>query len=105
MPQAYIIDAVRTPRGIGKQGAGEKRGGALAAMHPQHLAATVMKAIAQRNHLDTATVDDVIWSVSTPDGLHAGDMGRMSALDAGSDDRRAGKDCVRPCSPRWAQDN
>src|SRR3546814_3121183 len=36
MPHAYIIDAVRTPRGIGKQGAGEKKGGALAAMHPQH---------------------------------------------------------------------
>ena len=40
MPQAYIIDAVRTPRGIGKQGKG-----ALAAMHPQHLAATCLKAI------------------------------------------------------------
>ena len=51
--QAYIIDAVRTPRGIGKQGKG-----ALAHMHPQHLAATCLKAIATRNGLDTATVDD-----------------------------------------------
>ena len=40
MAEAYIIDAVRTPRGIGKQGKG-----ALAACHPQHLAATVLKAI------------------------------------------------------------
>ena len=37
MAEAYIIDAVRTPRGIGKQGKG-----ALAAEHPQHLAATVL---------------------------------------------------------------
>ncbi|OZB12872.1 MAG: glutaminyl-tRNA synthase (glutamine-hydrolyzing) subunit B, partial [Marinobacter sp. 34-60-7] len=62
--EAYIIDAVRTPRGIGKQGKG-----ALAAQHPQHLAATVLKAIKDRNNLDTKTVDDVIWSVSTQDGL------------------------------------
>ena len=40
MGEAYIIDAVRTPRGIGKQGKG-----ALAAEHPQHLAATVLKAV------------------------------------------------------------
>ncbi|MGB3721745.1 MAG: acetyl-CoA C-acyltransferase, partial [Pacificimonas sp.] len=49
MTEAYIIDAVRTPRGIGKTGKG-----ALAHMHPQHLAATVLKAIAERNDLDTA---------------------------------------------------
>lgn len=97
MPQAYIIDAVRTPRGIGKQGAGERRGGALAAMHPQHLAATVMKAIAQRNHLDTATVDDVIWSVSTQDGMQAGDMGRMAALDAGYSIAASGTTLDRFC--------
>ncbi|HSJ77950.1 MAG TPA: acetyl-CoA C-acyltransferase, partial [Erythrobacter sp.] len=77
MAEAYIIDAVRTPRGIGKQGKG-----ALAAEHPQHLAATVLRAIKDRNGLDTATVDDVIWSVSTQDGMQAGDMGRMAALDA-----------------------
>ena len=43
MTEAYIIDAVRTPRGIGKVGKG-----ALADQHPQHLAATVLKAIAER---------------------------------------------------------
>ena len=56
MAEAYIIDAVRTPRGIGKIGKG-----ALAASHPQHLAATVLKAIKDRNNLDTSTVDDLIW--------------------------------------------
>ena len=78
MAEAYIIDAVRTPRGIGKQGKG-----ALAACHPQHLGATVLKAIKDRNGLDTATVDDVIWSVSSQEGMQAGDLGRMAALDAG----------------------
>lgn len=92
MAEAYIIDAVRTPRGIGKQGKG-----ALAACHPQHLAATVMKAIAERNSLDTATVDDVIWSVSTQDGMQAGDMGRMAALDAGYDITSSGTTLDRFC--------
>lgn len=92
MAEAYIIDAVRTPRGIGKQGKG-----ALAAEHPQHLAATVLKAIKDRNGLDTATVDDVIWSVSTQDGMQAGDMGRMAALDAGFDITSSGTTLDRFC--------
>ena len=92
MSEAYIIDAVRTPRGIGKQGKG-----ALAEQHPQHLAATVLKAIAQRNGLDTATIDDVIWSVSTQDGMQAGDLGRMAALDAGYDVTSSGTTLDRFC--------
>ena len=52
MAEAYIIDAVRTPRGIGKQGKG-----ALAHMHPQHLAATCLTAIKDRNDLDTSRAD------------------------------------------------
>lgn len=92
MPEAYIIDAVRTPRGIGKQGKG-----ALAAMHPQHLAASVLKAIKDRNNLDTKTVDDVIWSVSTQDGMQAGDLGRMAALDAGYDITSSGTTLDRFC--------
>ena len=92
MGEAYIIDAVRTPRGIGKQGKG-----ALAAEHPQHLAATVLKAIKDRNNLDTSTVDDVIWSVSTQDGMQAGDMGRMAALDAGYDITSSGTTLDRFC--------
>ncbi len=92
MPEAYIIDAVRTPRGIGKQGKGS-----LAAMHPQHLAATVLRAIAERNKLDTSSVDDVIWSVSTQDGMQAGDLGRMAALDAGYDITSSGTTLDRFC--------
>lgn len=92
MAEAYIIDAVRTPRGIGKQGKG-----ALAAQHPQHLAATVLKAIKDRNNLDTKTVDDVIWSVSTQDGMQAGDMGRMASLDAGYDITSSGMTLDRFC--------
>jgi acetyl-CoA C-acetyltransferase len=78
MSEAYIIDAVRTPRGIGKKGKG-----ALADQLPQHLAATVLKAIKDRNNLPEDAVEDVIWGVSAQYGLQAGDMGRMAALDAG----------------------
>lgn len=92
MPEAYIIDAVRTPRGIGKQGKGK-----LADRHPQHLAATVLKAIKDRNSIDTRSVDDVIWSVSTQDGLQGGDMGRMAALDAGYDITSSGMTLDRFC--------
>ena len=92
MAEALIIDAVRTPRGIGKQ----DRGG-LAHMHPQHLAATVLKAIAERNNLDTADVDDIIWSTSTQRGGQAGDLGRMAALDAGYDIRASGVTLDRFC--------
>jgi acetyl-CoA C-acetyltransferase len=60
MPEALIIDACRTPRGIGKVGKG-----ALAEIHPQQLAASTLKAIARRNDLNTAEIDDVIWP-STP---------------------------------------
>ena len=78
MSEALIIDAVRTPRGIGKVGKG-----ALAHLHPQQLAATVLRAIAQRNDLNTADVDDIIWSTSAQRGKQGGDLGRMAALDAG----------------------
>jgi len=92
MAEAYIIDAVRTPRGIGKQGKG-----ALAHMHPQHLAAAVLKAIAERNHLDTSTVGDVVWSTSSQEGPQGGDLGRMAALDAGYDIRSSGMTLDRFC--------
>jgi len=78
MAEAYIIDAVRTPRGIGKKGKG-----ALADMLPQHLATTVLKALKDRNNLPEDAVEDVIWGTSAQYGLQAADMGRMAALDAG----------------------
>ena len=92
MPEALIIDAVRTPRGTGKVGKG-----ALAHMHPQHLAATVLKAIAERNGLNTADVDDVIWSTATQKGKQGGDLGRMAALDAGYDVKASGTTLDRFC--------
>jgi len=92
MPEALIIDACRTPRGIGKVGKG-----ALAEFHPQHLAATVLKALAERNALDTAQVDDIIWGTSTQRGKQGGDLGRMSALDAGYDVRASGMTLDRFC--------
>jgi acetyl-CoA C-acetyltransferase len=76
--EAWIIDACRTPRGVGKVGKG-----ALAEIHPQQLGATVLAAIAERNSLDTNDVDDVIWGTSMQSGTQGGDMGRMAALDAG----------------------
>jgi len=78
MSEAYIIDAVRTPRGSGKPGKG-----ALVNLHPQHLAASVLSAIASRNNLPSNSVDDVIWGTSAQKGKQGGDMGRMAALDAG----------------------
>ena len=92
MPEALIIDACRTPRGIGKLGKG-----ALADHHPQHLAATVLKALAERNALNTAEVDDIIWGTSTQRGKQGGDMGRMAALDAGYDVRASGMTLDRFC--------
>ena len=89
---AFIIDACRTPRGIGKAGKG-----ALAGLHPQHLAATVLKALAERNGLDTADVADVIWGTSAQVGAQAGDLGRMAALDAGYDIRSSGVTLDRYC--------
>jgi acetyl-CoA C-acetyltransferase len=92
MSEALIIDAVRTPRGIGKTGKG-----ALAHLHPQHLAATVLKAIKERNRLDTADVDDIIWSTSVQRGKQSGDLARMAALDAGYDATASGLTLDRFC--------
>ena len=92
MTDALIIDACRTPRGIGKQGKG-----ALADMHPQHLAASVLKALAERNNLNTAEVDDIIWGTSTQKGAQGNDMGRMAALDAGYDVKASGMTLDRFC--------
>ena len=92
MTEAWIIDAVRTPRGVGKPGKG-----ALSHLHPQQLAATVLKAIKDRNHLDTGTVDDVIWSTSSQYGKQGGDLGRMAALAAGYDITASGTTLDRFC--------
>ncbi len=92
MSEAYIIDACRTPRGIGKQGKGS-----LAHLHPQHLGSTVLKALHERNGFDTADVDDVVWGTSSQVMEQSGDIGRMSALDAGYDMKASGVTLDRFC--------
>jgi len=92
MADAFIIDACRTPRGIGKQGKG-----AIAHLHPQHVAATVLRALVDRNGFDTADVDDVIWGTSSQVCEQSGDLGRMAALDAGYDVRASGVTLDRFC--------
>lgn len=92
MAEAWIIDACRTPRGIGKVGKG-----ALAGIHPQQLAASVLKALAERNQLRTADVDDIIWGTSSQRGKQGGDLARMAALDAGYDTKASGVTLDRFC--------
>jgi acetyl-CoA C-acetyltransferase len=92
MADALIIDACRTPRGIGKQGKG-----ALTHLHPQHLGSTVLKALVERNGFDTADVDDVVWGTSSQVCEQGGDLGRMSALDAGYDIKASGVTLDRFC--------
>ena len=76
--EAWIVDTVRTPRGIGKQGKG-----ALSHIHPQRLAATVLEALQKRNDLNTEEVDDVIWGCNMQVGKQGACIGRMAVLDAG----------------------
>jgi acetyl-CoA C-acetyltransferase len=92
MTEALIIDACRTPRGIGKAGKG-----ALSDIHPQQLGAAVLRALAERNRINTADIDDIIWGTSAQVGPQSGDMGRMSALDAGYDIRASGVTLDRFC--------
>ena len=92
MAEALIIDACRTPRGIGKPGKG-----ALAHLHPQHLGSTVLRALVERNGFDTADVDDVVWGTSSQVCEQSGDIGRMSALDAGYDVKASGVTLDRFC--------
>ena len=92
MVEALIIDACRTPRGIGKASKG-----ALSDIHPQQLGATVLSALRERTGIDTAEVDDIIWGTSAQVGQQTSDIGRMSALDAGYDVRASGVTLDRFC--------
>ncbi len=92
MADAFIIDAVRTPRGIGKHGKG-----ALSHLHPQHLGATVLKALVERNGFETSEVDDIVWGTSSQVSEQSGDLGRMAALDAGYDVKASGVTLDRFC--------
>jgi acetyl-CoA C-acetyltransferase len=90
--EAWIIDAVRTPRGIGKQGKG-----ALSHLHPQRLGAAVLGALQERNGLRTEEVDDVIWGCSAQVAKQGACIGRMSALDAGWSIKASGVTLDRFC--------
>ncbi len=78
MTDAYIIDAARTPRGIGKAGKG-----ALSHFHSGRLLAKVFEAIGERNGLNTDDIDDVVVGCSTQVANQGSCVGRMAALDAG----------------------
>ncbi|MGH9075476.1 MAG: thiolase family protein, partial [Acidimicrobiales bacterium] len=75
MPTAVIVDAVRTPGG--------KRGGRLSGWHPVDLAAHVLNALVERNHLDPALVDDVIMGCVTQVGEQSLNVARNAVLAAG----------------------
>src|SRR6516165_1820430 len=92
MVDALIIDACRTPRGIGKAGKG-----ALSGIHPQQVGATVLRALADRTGIDTADVDDIVWGTSAQVAQQSGDLGRMAALDAGYDVRASAVTLDRFC--------
>ena len=80
MTDAYIIDAARTPRGIGKAGKGS-----LSEFHPSRLLAKVFEGIQSRNDLNTVDIDDVVVGCSSQVGKQGSCVGRMAALDAGWD--------------------
>ena len=80
MTDAYIIDAARTPRGIGKAGKGS-----LSEFHPSRLLAKVFEGIQSRNDLNTKDIDDVVVGCSSQVGKQGSCVGRMAALDAGWD--------------------
>jgi acetyl-CoA acyltransferase len=75
MPNAVIVDAVRTPGG--------KRNGKLSGWHPADLAAEALKAIAERNDLDPALIDDVVMGCVMQVGDQALNVGRNAVLAAG----------------------
>jgi acetyl-CoA C-acetyltransferase len=75
--EAWIIDAVRSPRGKGKET------GALHNVHPQRLLAQVLNGLRDRIGFDPAEVDDVVMGCGAGSGDHSMDIARMSALDAG----------------------
>jgi acetyl-CoA C-acetyltransferase len=92
MTEAYIYDAVRTPRGRGK------KNGSLHEVPPVRLAATTLRALRERNGLDTAEVDDVILGVVEPTGDQGADIARIAVLYADYDVTVSGVQINRFCS-------
>lgn len=92
MTEAYIYDAVRTPRGRGKAD------GSLHEVTPIRLAAGALEALRDRNKLDTAAVDDVVLGVVEPTGDQGADIARVAVLYAGYDETVAGVQINRFCA-------
>ena len=91
MPDAYIYDAVRTPRGKSKKGS-------LVGTRPVHLAATALRALRDRNQLDTSVVDDVILGCVEPVKEQGGNIARIAALVADYDQAVPGVQINRFCA-------
>ena len=92
MTEAYIFDAVRTPRGKGKSD------GSLHEITPVELASLTLRALRDRNKLDTAEVDDVILGCVSPVGEQGADIARTSVLNAGFAETTAGVQLNRFCA-------
>ncbi|MEM8985201.1 MAG: acetyl-CoA C-acetyltransferase [Pseudomonadota bacterium] len=92
MTDAYIYDAVRTPRGKGK------KDGALTEASPNMLSVEVLQALQTRNNLDTTLVDDVVFGIVEPIGDQGGNVPRTAAIDAGYDQTVGGVQVNRFCS-------
>ena len=92
MSEAIIYDHVRTPRGRGKPD------GSLHTATTLHLAATALKAIKVRNHLDSGEVDDIVLGCVDAVGEAGGDIARMGALAAGFGDGVPGVQINRFCA-------
>jgi len=89
VPEAYIIDAARTPVG--------KRGGGLATAHPADLGAHAIKATLERSGADPAAVEDVIFGCVDTIGPQAGDIARTAWLAAGLPEHVPGTTIDRQC--------
>ena len=92
MTEAYIYDAVRTPRGKGK------KDGRLHQATPVWLLRTLLQALQARNRLDTALVDDLVLGCVTPVGEQGADIARTAVLDAGWAQTVAGVTQSRFCA-------
>jgi acetyl-CoA C-acetyltransferase len=89
MPEAYIVDAVRTPVG--------KRGGGLSGVHPADLGAAAIGALMRRTGIDPGAADDVILGCVDTVGPQAGDIARTAWLAAGLPDHVPGTTVDRQC--------
>ena len=92
MPDAFIYDAVRTPRGRGKAD------GALHEVTALNLAAQTLAALKERNKLDPAMIDDVVLGCVDPVGEAGGDIARVAAICAGFGDGVPGVQINRFCA-------